>query len=256
MDEARFLRSGKAKDLYQRPNGDILFLFTNRVTAFDGLKKATYEDKGAICCQLSCFWFEQLEAAGIRTHFKEYVPPNIMVAEEVQILPVEVIARNFLYGSLWKRYQKGEVQLSRKLVAQGELREGAPLTRSYVEFTTKFERVDRPVTEQELLELAWMTANELAQIKSEIIQVGEIMSAYLLQRGIILVDYKLEFGKSAASGEILLADEVGTPDVCRFWDREAYEQLGEIQSLDKDVFRQAKGELTTVYREIYRRILA
>lgn len=256
MEEARFLRSGKAKDLYQRPNGDILFLFTNRVTAFDGLKKASYEDKGAICCQLSCFWFEQLEAAGIRTHFKEYVPPNIMVAKEVQILPVEVIARNFLYGSLWKRYQNGEVQLSSKLMAQSELREGEPLTRSYVEFTTKFERVDRPVTEQELLELGWMTANELAQIKSEIIRVGEIMSAYLHQKGIILVDYKLEFGKSAASSEILLADEVGTPDVCRLWDREAYEQRGEIQSLDKDVFRQAKGDLATVYREIYRRILA
>jgi phosphoribosylaminoimidazole-succinocarboxamide synthase len=256
MEEARFLRSGKAKDLYQRPNGDILFLFTNRVTAFDGLKKAAYEDKGTICCQLSCFWFEQLEAAGIKTHFKEYMPPNIMVAEEVQILPVEVIARNFLYGSLWKRYQKGEVELSSKLMAQGELREGAPLTRSYVEFTTKFERVDRPVTEEDLLTQGWMTANELAQIKTEIIRVGEIMSTYLHQKGIILVDYKLEFGKSAASGEIILADEVGTPDVCRFWDREAYELRGEIQSMDKDVFRQEKGDLATVYREIYRRILA
>ena len=255
MNEAKYLRSGKAKDIYQRPNGDIIFVFTDRVTAFDGIKKAEYKDKGAFCCQLSCFWFEKLEAEGIKTHFKEYIPPNMLVAEDVDILPVEVIARNFLYGSLWKRYQKGEVVIGSEFVPQEEKREGTPLNKSYVEFTTKFERFDRPIMAEELIEKGGMTGNEIAHLIRETRRVGDILSASLRQKGIILADFKLEYGRSKVSGEILLADEVGTPDVCRFWDKEAYEHGGEIRSLDKDVFRQEKGDLAEVYRAVYKRIV-
>jgi phosphoribosylaminoimidazole-succinocarboxamide synthase len=255
MNKAKFIGKGKAKDIYQRPNGDIVFVFTNRVTAFDGIKKAEYEDKGAICCQLACFWFEKLQAEGVKTHYKEYVPPNMLVAEDVDILSVEVIARNFLYGSLWKRYKNGEVEIHSDLIAEAEKREGMPLIHSYVEFTTKFEKFDRPVTEEELVEKGWMDRSEIAHVKRETIRVGEIMSAYLSRKGIILADFKLEYGRSKKDGEILLADEVGTPDGCRFWDKEAYEQRGEILSLDKDVFRQEKGDLSEVYRAVYKRIM-
>ena len=255
MNEAKFIGRGKAKDIYQRPNGDIVFVFTDRVTAFDGIKKAEYNDKGAICCKLSCFWFEKLQAEGIKTHFKEYVPPNMLVAEDVSILPVEVIARNFLYGSLWKRYKKGEVEINTEFIPEDEKSEGMPLAKSYVEFTTKFERVDRPITEEELIESEWMTKSEIELLKMETIKVGEIMSTYLSQKGIILADFKLEYGRSKMSGDILLADEVGTPDGCRFWDKEAYERRGEILSLDKDVFRQEKGDLSEVYRAVYNRIV-
>jgi phosphoribosylaminoimidazole-succinocarboxamide synthase len=255
MNEAKFIGRGKAKDIYQRPNGDIVFVFTDRVTAFDGIKKAEYKDKGAICCKLSCFWFEKLQAEGIKTHFKEYVPPNMLVAEDVSILPVEVIARNFLYGSLWKRYIKGEVDISSDFIAHDEKSEGMPLAKSYVEFTTKFERVDRPVTEEELIERGWMDSSEIELLKSETRRVGDIMGTYLNQKGIILADFKLEYGRSKVSGDILLADEVGTPDGCRFWDKEAYERRCEILSLDKDVFREGKGDLSEVYRAIYKRIV-
>lgn len=256
MNEARFIGRGKAKDIYQRPNGDIVFVFTDRVTAFDGIKKAEYNDKGAICCKLSCFWFEKLQAEGIKTHFKEYVPPNMLVAEDVSILPVEVIARNFLYGSLWKRYKKGEADINSDFIAsQGEKREGMPLAKSYVEFTTKFERVDRPITEDELVEKGWMTEREIEHLRSETRRVGDIMSSYLSQKGIILADFKLEYGRRKEGGDIILADEVGTPDVCRFWDKEAYERRSEILSLDKDVFRQEKGDLSEVYRAVYKRIV-
>lgn len=256
MNEAKFIGSGKAKDIYQRPNGDIVFVFTDRVTAFDGIKKAEYEDKGAICCQLACFWFEKLKAAGVKTHYREYVPPNMLIAENVSILPVEVIARNFLYGSLWKRYKNGEVEISTEFIPEGvDKREGMPLNKSYVEFTTKFEKVDRPVTEAELVENGWMTKREIEHLKRETVRVGEIMSAYLSKKGIILADYKLEYGRSNKDGAILLADEVGTPDGCRFWDKDAYERKGEILSLDKDVFRQEKGDLSEVYRAVYKRIV-
>lgn len=254
MNEAEFIRSGKAKDIYRRPDGTIVFVFTDRVTAFDGLKKAEYKDKGAICCKLSCFWFEKLQAEGIPTHYRAYLPPNMLVAEEVSIVPVEVIARNFLYGSLWKRYKSGELELPRDFLGREAAREGMPLARSFLEFTTKFERVDRPVTDDEIIERGWMAASELAHIKEQTMRIGAILRSYLTRKGIILADFKLEYGRSR-SGDILLADEVGTPDVCRFWDKEAYERKGEIISLDKDVFRQGKGDLSTVYHEVCRRIM-
>ncbi|MGB2727032.1 MAG: phosphoribosylaminoimidazolesuccinocarboxamide synthase [Halobacteriota archaeon] len=255
MNAAKFIRSGKAKDVYRRPDGDIIFLFTDRVTAFDGIKKADYQGKGEACCKLSCFWFEKLQAEGIKTHFKECMPPNMLVAEEVSILPVEVIARNFLYGSLWKRYKKGEIDIG-SLRHEEEKREGMPLTKSFLEFTTKFERVDRPITEEELIENGWMDRSEIEHLKKETIRIGDIMGSYLVRRGIILADFKLEYGRSKEDGDIILADEVGTPDVCRFWDKEAHEQRGEILSLDKDVFREGKGNLSAVYLEVRKRIMA
>ena len=254
--EREFIRSGKAKDIYRRSDGCIVFVFTDRVTAFDGVKKSEYPHKGEICCRLSCFWFEKLENEGIKTHFRECIPPNELVAEEVSIIPVEVIARNYLYGSLWRRYKRGEIDLGGFLHGDGS--EAEPLTSTYVEFTTKFESTDRPIAEEEILSRAWLNREEIEHIKEETLKIGSIMSSYLLQKGLILADYKLEYGRSreeGREGEIILADEVGTPDVCRFWDSEAYNSRGEVISLDKDVFREAKGELPEVYREVYRRIL-
>jgi len=256
MENAKYIRSGKAKDIYRRTDGDIVFVFTDRVTAFDGKKKASFKNKGEICCKLSCFWFELLQAEGIKTHFKEYVPPNELVAEEVSLLPVEVIARNFLYGSLWKRYKKGEIDISSDfLMQEGEKNEGIPLTKSFLEFTTKFESVDRPITDEEIIEKGWMTRIEIEYIKKETRRIGDIMQSYLTQKGILLADFKLEYGKSKEEGDIILADEVGTPDVCRFWDKEAYEKRGEIISLDKDVFREGKGNLSEVYFEVCKIIM-
>jgi len=251
------IRRGKAKDIYRRSDGCIVFVFTDRVTAFDGVKSGEYPQKGEICCRLSCFWFERLEKEGIKTHFRGCIPPNELVAEEVSIIPVEVIARNYLYGSLWRRYKRGEIDLSGFLHGDGS--EAEPLTSTYVEFTTKFESVDRPIAEEEIISRAWMNRDEIEYIKEETLKIGSIMSSYLTQKGLILADYKLEYGRSreeGREGEIILADEVGTPDVCRFWDSEAYNSRGEVVSLDKDVFREAKGELSAVYREVYRRILA
>jgi len=171
---------------------------------------------------------------------------------------VEVIARNFLYGSLWRRYKKGEVDISSDFFVQEgakEQGEGAPLAKSFLEFTTKFERVDRPITEEEIIENAWMDKAEIEHIKRETRRIGDIMASYLTQKGIILADFKLEYGRSKEGRGIILADEVGTPDVCRFWDKEAYEKKGEIISWDKDVFREGKGDLSEVYLDVCNRVM-
>ncbi|MDF2957586.1 MAG: Phosphoribosylaminoimidazole-succinocarboxamide synthase [Candidatus Alkanophagales archaeon MCA70_species_1] len=244
----KFLRAGKAKDIYLDDEGNIVFVFTDRVTAFDGQKSGEFPKKGEVCCRLSCFWFKRLEAAGVRTHFKRFAPPNCLVAERLEIIPVEVLCRNYLYGSLWRRYERGELRLDE----QRRLRKGEPLKRPFVEFTTKFEEVDRPISEAEILERGWLADDELEFVKKTTLRVNDVMSEFLRERGIILADFKLEFGRSRG-GEILLADEVGTPDVCRFWDAAAYER-GEIVSLDKDVFREDKGDLSSVYLDVYRRI--
>jgi len=112
--------------------------------------------------------------------------------------------------------------------------------------------VDRPVSTKEILDAKWMTEKELKHVSEMTRKINDIMFARLLRKDIILADFKVEFGKKQ-DGKILLADEVGTPDGCRFWDRHAYIR-GEFLSLDKDVFRKNKGDLSKAYLEIYDRI--
>jgi len=234
----RLIGKGKAKDIYLDDSGDIIFDFTDRVTAFDGAKKAEYPHKGKVCCSLAAYWFKILEKEGVPTHFKEKIGSNRMKVANLKILPVEVIWRNYVAGSLWRRFEKGEI----KLPEDTEAREGAPIPNGMLEFTTKFEAVDRPVNTKQIIYEGWMTETELKYISEVTEKVNDIMFSRLLKKDIILADFKIEFGKTP-SGEILLADEVGTPDGCRFWDRQAYIR-GEFLSLDKDVFRKNKGDLS------------
>ena len=241
-------RAGKSKDIFEE-DGKTFFEFTDRTTAFDGVKEDEFSHKGEVCCRLSTYWFEILEEEGIPTHFRAFVPPNIMEVEPLDILPIEVIWRNFVAGSILRRHERGE-----SLPIEIEPRLGARIPGGMVEFTTKFEAKDRPIDEQEILDNGWLTSAELDSIRECTRLTNEIMSERLLKRGIILADFKIEFGRDKNAAEkILLADEVGTPDGCRFWDRDAYEQ-GVIESLDKDVYRYDKGDLSDVYLRIQRRI--
>jgi phosphoribosylaminoimidazole-succinocarboxamide synthase len=244
----KLIGKGKAKDIYLADNGTIIFEFTDRVTAFDGAKKAMYSKKGNVCCGLATYWFKILNKEGIRSHFKEKLADNRMRVCNLKILPVEVIWRNYVAGSLWRRFQKGEI----KLPEGTEEREGAPIRNGMLEFTTKFEDMDRPVGKKEILDSRWMTEKELREISDTTERINDIMFERLIRKDIILADFKVEFGKTP-DGRILLADEVGTPDSCRFWDRQAYIR-GEFVGLDKDVFRKNKGDLTAAYLEIFNRI--
>jgi len=245
----RLTGKGKAKDIYLADNGDIIFEFTDRVTAFDGAKKAEYPHKGKVCCSLAAYWFRVLEEKGIHTHFKEKIGTNRMRVVNLKILPIEVIWRNYVAGSLWRRFEKGGI----KLPDYAEAREGALIPGGMIEFTTKFEAVDRPVSTKEILDSGWMTGKDLDYISRITEKINDIMFYPLVRKDILLADFKVEFGRTQ-DGKILLADEVGTPDGCRFWDRNSYIR-GELLSLDKDVFRKNKGDLSAAYIAIHNRIL-
>jgi len=166
---------------------------------------------------------------------------------KVDILPVEVILRNYLTGSLWKRYNEGTAPLPPDTKEE----EGAEIPGGYVEFTTKFEKVDRPVTRDEVRENGWMTGKEIEFLEETTRNINAHMRDYLQDKGILLVDFKVEYGKR--DEKILLADEVGTPDVCRFWDLQEFRK-GNIVRMDKDVFRKGIGDLGDTYLFIYEKI--
>ena len=244
----KLIGAGKSKDIYRADNDDIIFEFTDRVTAFDGAKKAEFPHKGKVCCGLAACWFRIIEKEGIPTRFKERIGETRMRVANLKIIPIEVIWRNYVAGSLWRRFENGEI----KLPEGTDAREGALIPNGMLEFTTKFEAVDRPVSTKEILDAKWMTEKELKQLSEMTGKINDIMFSRLLRKDIILADFKVEYGKTP-EGKILLADEVGTPDGCRFWDRHAYIR-GEFRSLDKDVFRKNKGDLSQAYLEIYDRI--
>jgi phosphoribosylaminoimidazole-succinocarboxamide synthase len=243
----KLIGKGKAKDIYETEDNEILFDYTERVTAFDGLKKANFATKGIVCCRLSQFWFSRFADAGIQHAFIGCPSDHEMKQKKVEILPVEVILRNYLTGSLWKRFNEGAAQLPEGT----EEKEGAVIPGGYVEFTTKFEAVDRPITREEVKENGWMTAEEITYLEDTTRKVNAHLRSYLEEKGILLVDFKIEYGRR--DGVILLADEVGTPDVCRFWDLEEFKK-GNIVRLDKDVFRKGTADLGDTYNEIFERI--
>ncbi len=243
-----YISSGKAKDIYETSDGNLLFEFTDRVTAFDGKKKAEYQEKGEITCRLAEYWFKILEAEGIPTHYIDCPTPTSMRVRRLDIIPVEVIRRNYAAGSLLRRYAAGEIELPEGV----EPEEGAPIPGGMIEFTTKFEAVDRPVDIREILFNGWMIQEGIEYITGMTERINEILSRELDDASIILADFKVEYGRTP-EGEILLADEVGTPDGCRFWDRTEFEN-GVIRSLDKDVFRKGIGDLSAVYSELFKRL--
>ncbi len=243
-----YISSGKAKDIYETSDNNLVFEFTDRVTAFDGKKKAEYQQKGEITCRLAEYWFRIMEEEGIPTHYISCPTPSSMLVRRLDIVPVEVIWRNYVAGSLLRRYEAGEVKLPEGVVPK----EGAPIPGGMIEFTTKFEAVDRPVDLKEIIFNGWLNEEEIEYITNLTEKINTILSRELYNSGIILGDFKVEYGRTT-NREILLADEVGTPDGCRFWDSEEFEK-GVIKSLDKDVFRKGKGDLGLVYVELFKRM--
>ncbi len=171
-----------------------------------------------------------------------------MLVRCLDIVPVEVIWRKYASGSLLRRYGAGEVKLPEGVKPE----EGAPILRGMIEFTTKFKEVDRPVDRAEIFSHDWMNGLEIEHITDMTRRINTILIRELYGRSIILDDFKVEYGM-AKKQRILLTDEVGTPDGCRFWDKTEFED-GIIRSLDKDVFRKGTGDLSTVYGELFKRL--
>jgi phosphoribosylaminoimidazole-succinocarboxamide synthase len=180
---------------------------------------------------MSEIFFTLLEKEGVRTHFVQRLSDREMLVKRLEIVPVESVARNIVAGSLAKRLG---------------LEEGGDLPRPIVEYYYKSDPLDDPmINDDHIVVLGFATAAEVAEIRSLVLRVNEVLRAFLDARGILLVDAKFEFGRH--HGEILLGDEI-CPDTCRFWDKVTREKL------DKDRFRRDLGNVEGAYREMMSRV--
>ncbi|HII92430.1 MAG TPA: phosphoribosylaminoimidazolesuccinocarboxamide synthase [Methanosarcina sp.] len=227
------LYSGKAKTIYETDDPDTLISeFRNSLTAFNGEKKGEMEKKGYYNAQISKKLFEMLEAEGIKTHFIEMLSDIDMLVKKVEIIKIEVIVRNIAAGSITKRYP---------------IKEGTNFKFPVLVFDFKNDEYGDPMLNDDIaLALGLATPEELATLRKLALRINSLLVPYLDKKGILLPDFKLEFGRR--NGEIILADEISC-DTCRFWDKKTG------QSMDKDVFRFDKGDISKAYEDVARRIV-
>ena len=227
---------GKAKILHATSDPDLVIqYFKDDATAFNAKKKGTIVDKGIVNNRISTVLFQLLEDNGIRTHFVDRLSDREMLCKRLAIIPVEVVVRNVVAGSLAKRMG---------------LPEGQALPRPILELYYKRDDLDDPpINDDHALVFDLCTAEELETIRREAFRVNELLVKFLDPRGIRLVDFKLEFGRGAGrwQGQLLLGDEI-SPDGCRLWDKATNEKL------DKDRFRRDLGKIEESYHEVERRI--
>ncbi|WP_291426464.1 phosphoribosylaminoimidazolesuccinocarboxamide synthase [Deinococcus sp.] len=224
---------GKAKRVYATANpAEYIVEYKDDATAFNAQKRGTWEGKGQTNNAITAHLYPQLEAAGIPTHFIEKLDDRHQRVKAVVIVPVEVIVRNVAAGSFSKRLG---------------IEEGTPLSRPVVEYCYKSDALGDPLINSDTaIALGWATQEDLKTIRELALKVRDFLTDYFAQRGVRLIDFKLEFGK-LADGEIVLADEI-SPDTCRFWDATTNEKL------DKDRFRRDLGGEAEAYAEMLRRV--
>lgn len=234
VEKTEELYEGKAKKVYGTTDENLCIVsYKDDATAFNGLKKGTIMGKGAINNRVTNFLMQTLEKEGIPTHFVEEINDRETVVKKVRIVPLEVIVRNIAAGSLAKRLG---------------ITEGSKMKRPVLEFSYKDDDMGDPmVNDYHILAMEYATEEELTIIKDYALKINEILSDYLKEANIELIDFKLEFGKTA-DGTIVLADEI-SPDTCRFWDTITHEKL------DKDRFRRDLGGVEDAYQEILKRLL-
>lgn len=228
---------GKAKKVWSMVENDEYFIveFKDSLTAFNGLKKAEELGKGALNNKITTQIFKMLEKHGIETHLIERIGDNEQVVKKCKIIPLEVVVRNIATGSLTKRLG---------------IKDGTVLPFTLVEFCYKVDELNDPILNDDhcLILNAVENMEELNYIRETAKKINDIMYNFFKEKGLKLVDFKIEFGKDK-DGKIILADEI-SPDSCRFWDAKTNEKL------DKDRFRQGLGGLKVAYEEVLKRILS
>jgi len=227
--EATLLYEGKAKKIFETDRPDeVIISFKDDATAFNGEKKDTFSEKGRVNLAFTRLFFDLLHENGIKTHVISFNDEITMRAKRVDIIPLEVVVRNYAAGSLCKRlgFEKGIV-----------------LNPVLCEFYLKNDSLNDPILCREHIRyMNTVTEEELAYIEQQALKINEIIYSFMDSKDITLVDYKLEFGRTQ-DGEIILADEI-SPDTCRFWKK------GTMESLDKDVYRESKGDLVSSYKQL------
>ncbi|ACO03521.1 MAG TPA: phosphoribosylaminoimidazolesuccinocarboxamide synthase [Persephonella sp.] len=232
MEKREKLYEGKAKIIYATDEPDkVIAYYKDSATAFDAIKKATIEGKGVLNNKIASFFFQLLNEKGIPTHFIKQISDREMLIYKVDIIPVEVVVRNIAAGSIVKR------------LGIPEKKEFDP---PLVEFYLKNDELHDPIIcEQHIYAMDLAKPEEVQKMKELALKVNDVLREFMREQGIILVDFKLEFGRK--DGQIILADEI-SPDTCRFWDAKTGEKL------DKDRFRFDLGDLIEGYTKILEKI--
>ncbi|MDW7650403.1 MAG: phosphoribosylaminoimidazolesuccinocarboxamide synthase [Bacillota bacterium] len=232
MEKREFLYEGKAKRLYATADPEMVLVeYKDDATAFNGLKKGQIANKGVLNNKIASFFFEMLAENGVESHFIRRLSDREMLVKRLAILKVEVVARNIAAGSLSKRLG---------------LPEGTKLARPVLEFYYKDDDLGDPmINEYHIAAIELASPKQVKQMAKDALRINEILTGYLREREIILVDFKLEFG--VFRGEVLLGDEI-SPDTCRLWDARTMEKL------DKDRFRRDLGGVEEAYQEILQRL--
>ncbi|MCD8056304.1 MAG: phosphoribosylaminoimidazolesuccinocarboxamide synthase [Clostridiales bacterium] len=236
MQKLEELYEGKAKKVYKTDDENMYIVsYKDDATAFNGLKKGTISGKGVINNRMSNYLMQKLEAdAGIPTHYVKELSERETLVRRVEIVPLEVIVRNIAAGSFSKRFGVAE---------------GTPLLIPTIEFCYKSDELGDPmVNDYHIIACGWSTREELDTITDYTFKINDYLKKFFSERGVLLVDFKIEFGRDAASGgKVILADEI-SPDTCRFWDAKTHEKL------DKDRFRREMGGVEEAYEEMMRRV--
>ncbi len=232
MNKVTMLYEGKAKRVYSTEDQDLYIMeFKDDATAFNGEKKGTIEQKGVMNNAISESLYKILMEKGIPTHFVEKLNDRETLVKAVTILPLEVLVRNVAAGSLSKRLG---------------LEEGTALSKTIIEFCYKNDDLGDPMINEDHIEIMNLaTPEQVAVIRDYSLKINDILTALFMDKGIRLIDFKLEFG--VHKGEVILADEI-SPDTCRLWDAKTNEKL------DKDRFRRNLGNIEEAYQEILSRL--
>ncbi len=233
MQQLEMLYEGKAKQVFLTDNEEFIIIhYKDAATAFNNVKKATIDNKGVLNNAISTLIFEQLHKAGIKSHYIETLNDRDQVCRKVSIIPIEVIVRNIIAGSMAQRLG---------------MEEGTKPSNTIFDICYKDDELCDPlINDHHAVALGAVSYEELAQIYEMTSQINIALCAMFAKMNITLVDFKIEFGRTS-TGEIILADEV-SPDTCRLWDMSTNEKL------DKDRFRRDLGKVREAYEEILARL--
>lgn len=229
----KLLYEGKAKKVYLTDKPEALLMeFKDSLTAFNALKKGEFPGKGILNCKIATWLFMELGKANISHHWIETREDRFMLVQRTRIIPLEVVVRNVVAGSLAKKLGQAE---------------GAELSRPIVEFYYKDDALGDPfVNEDQISAFGWATGQELGVLRARALKINTVLLDLFARAGMRVIDFKLEFGVNHA-GEIILADEI-SPDCMRIWDTASGKKL------DKDRFRQDLGDIGAAYEEVYNRL--
>ncbi|MDD1685289.1 MAG: phosphoribosylaminoimidazolesuccinocarboxamide synthase [Methanoregula sp.] len=232
MNQGKLLYAGKAKSVYRTDRKDTLIVeFRDDITAFDGGKKDVLKNKGSYNAQVSAFFFTYLEEHGVKTHYLQMLDEHRMAVRSLSMIPLEVIVRNVAAGSIVRNYP---------------FREGTRLNPPIIVIDFKDDARHDPMLNDDLIvALKLATTAELRRIKKAALKINRLLSTLLAEQGILLVDFKIEFGRQGST--IRLGDEISM-DSMRLWDKKTKE------SLDKDVYRFNKGDVMATYNLVAQRI--